>query len=153
MLHLGCLVQTDVLLNASSDVKALSTRLFGYAVKDAGCSDAFWCTVWLTGHLSAVHDRGALSSFSWGFFLALTNHKKGSCGSISSLSLKNTGSLAVTGLPEHRGYRCAKPLCVKHLNSLCSLPLRSAQSPNPDRALTSKGFCMELMLHPNKLSL
>lgn len=44
-------------------------------------------------------------------------------------------------------------LCVKHINSPYSLPLRSAQSSNPDGALTSKGFCMELMLHPSKLSL
>ena len=153
LVHPGCLVQTDLLLDVSSKVKALSIRLSGYTVEDTGCNDAFWCTVWLTGHLSTLCDRGALSCFSWRFFLSLTNHKKGNCSSISSPSLKNTGSQAVIALPECRGYRCAKPFCVKRINSLYSLSLRSAQSLNPDWALTSKGFCMELMLHCNKLSL
>lgn len=152
LLHPSCFVWTDLLLDVSSKVKALSIRL-SYAVEDARCNDAFWCTVRLTGHLSTVLDRGALSCFSWRFFLSLTNHKKGSRGSISSPTLQNTDSQAVIVLPECRAYRCAKPFCVKCVNPLFSLPLRSAQSANPDQAVAPKGFCMESILHPNKSSL
>lgn len=122
MHHPGCLVQADLLLNVSSNVKALSIRLSGHAVEEAGCHDAFWCTVWLTGRLSTVCDRGALSCFSWRFFLSVTNHKKGSRGSISSPSLKNTGSQAVTALPECRGYRRGKPLSLCKTHKFPVLP-------------------------------
>ena len=63
LLHPGCLVQTDLLLDVSTKVKAVSIRLSGYTVEDGGCNDVFWCTVWLTEHLSTVRDSSALLLF------------------------------------------------------------------------------------------
>lgn len=45
-------------------------RFSGYALGNAACNDAFWCTLWLVGHLFTVCDIGSLSWFSWRFFLS-----------------------------------------------------------------------------------
>lgn len=83
MLQLGCLLRTDLLLDVSGKVKALSIRLSGYTAEDVACSDAFWCTVRLTGHFSAVCNVIQVLSLAFlGGLSCLTNHRKGNHGSI-----------------------------------------------------------------------
>lgn len=50
--------------------------IFGYAVGNADCSDAFWHTLWLIEYLSTVCGRGALSWFSQRYYLSFKSQER-----------------------------------------------------------------------------